>query len=349
MTPRYATAPPRRAPSSSLEEFRAAENGDGFASLEHRAFWRFLLQPVPPGMNPRELLDEDEQRVLSKATNAAGGYLAPTDMNEQIVSAARASSAIAQVSLELVTGDGGNFLLPTTTTHGVATWTAENVGYTASDEVFGQPTLSAFKAASWVVVSEELMQDSRAPLDAYLANELGQRIGDLEDAAFSVGDGSGKPLGVVHASSPYSVTTASAGSTLKFTPADLLAAWKALAPAYRPNATWIMAADDLATLQGSTDTAGGFAIPSLQSPTPSLFGRPVLIGPNMPAPGVSAKSAIVGDFSRAYCIRRVSGIAVDRLNELASTTGQVVVKARERLDGRPALSAAAQVLQHSAT
>jgi hypothetical protein len=62
MTPRYAVAnPPRRAPASSLEEFR--ENGD-YASLEARAFWRYMTQQVPEGVNPVELLDADEEETL---------------------------------------------------------------------------------------------------------------------------------------------------------------------------------------------------------------------------------------------------------------------------------------------
>jgi hypothetical protein len=51
---------------------------------------------------------------------------------------------IGAISRELVTGDGSQLLVPSTTTHGVATWTAENASYTASDEVFGQVSVGAF-------------------------------------------------------------------------------------------------------------------------------------------------------------------------------------------------------------
>lgn len=350
MTPRYsATRPPRRAPASSLQEYR--ENGD-YASVEARAFWRYMTQRVPEGMDFRGLLaadEEEELRVQSKATGAAGAFLVPQDLASQIVGAARAASPIAQLSLEIPTEGGGTFALPTTTTHGTAVWTGENVAYTDSSEVFAQASLAAFKATSWATVSEELLEDSGVPLDLYLGSELGARIGDLEDAAFSVGDGSGKPLGVVNASSPFSVTTAAVGSSVLFKPADVLSAFKALAPAYRVDASWVMAADDFASLAASADTAGGLVFPSLQGDSPSLYGCPAYIGPNMPAPAVSAKSVIFGDFRRAYAIRRVLGVGVTRLNEVLATSGQVVFRAAERVDGRPALSAAAVILAHSAT
>ena len=332
-------------PRSSLEEYRVDED---YAPLESRAFWRYATMPVPPGRDARAFLDEAESRVLNKTTTTLGGFLVPQDLNESIISAARARSAIAQVSLELPTDSGETLLVPTATAHGTAAWLAESAAYTDAPETFGQPSLSAFKATSWVLATEELIRDSGVPLDAYML-ELGGRLGDLEDAAFSVGTGTGQPQGVVHSSSPFGVTVAAVGSTLKYTPADLLAAFKALAPAYRVNASWIFAADDLATLQGLVDSAGAFALPSLQSAEPTLFGRPVYIGPNLPAPGVSAKSAIVGDFSRGYVIRRVRGVTVERLNELKADVGQVVYRARERVDGRCALAAACQILQHSAT
>jgi hypothetical protein len=57
--------------------------------------------------------------------------------------------------------------------HGTASWTAENASYTASDEAFGQSTLNAYKAATLIKVSEELLQDSAFDLEAYIRDEFG--------------------------------------------------------------------------------------------------------------------------------------------------------------------------------
>jgi HK97 family phage major capsid protein len=348
VTPRYATAsPPRRRASSSLEEFR--ENRE-YASVETRAFWRWATMPTPPGVDPRSWLDEDEQRVLSKATSAAGGYLVPQDMETQLVSAARASSALGQVAAEFTTDSGETLLVPTSTApHGVATWVAENAALVAGDETFGQASLGAFKANTIAVASEELAEDSAVPFDSYLAAELGGRLGDLEDAAFSAGDGSGKPLGIVHASSPYTVVNAATGSSLLYKLADVLAVYKALPAAYRPNASWIMHPDDFASLAGTADTAGALAFPSLQFDPPALFGRPVYLGAAMPTPAASAKSLAFGDWKRAYGIRRVRGVGLQKLTELYSNTGQLGFRAYERVDGRPLLTDSARILAHSAT
>ncbi len=52
-----------------------------------------------------------------------------------------------------------------------------------------------------MIVSEELAQDPLEDFDAFLANELGQRTAALKETAYAVGDGAGKPLGIVEASS----------------------------------------------------------------------------------------------------------------------------------------------------
>jgi len=70
---------------------------------------------------------------------------------------------------------------------------------------------------------------------------------------------------------------------------------------------------------------------------------------NLPAPAANARSALLADFESAYVIRRVSGVSVQRLDELHSDNGQLGYRARERVDGRVVLADAARALAHSAT
>jgi len=51
----------------------------------------------------------------------------------------------------------------------------------------------------------------------------------------------------------------------------------------------------------------------------------------------------------AYGVRRVSGVGIQRVEELHSNTGQVGYKLLARVDGRPLLSDAPRILAHSAT
>lgn len=347
MTPRVVA---RRQPSSSLEEYRAhVEDGNGYARQDdpESLFWRYVM--APSNVAARRLFTEEEYRVLNKTTSTAGGFLVPTDLEAKVIAAARAASAIAQLGFEIQTESGDTLFLPTRTTDAAAVWTAESAGYTLADLTFGQTSLSAFKSATLIKATEELAQDAGVPFDEYLALELGGRLGDLQDAAFSTGTGTGQPLGIVHASSPYTVTTAAVGSSLLYKAADIQAFYKALAAPYRAGASWVLHPDDYASLAGTLDSAGAFAFPTLQSAEPTLFGRPVYIGAAMPAPAASAKSLAFGNWQLAYCIRRVRGVGVERLEELYAENGQVGFKGAARVDGRPTLAAAAIIGAHSAT
>jgi hypothetical protein len=139
-----------------LAEFRSEAARGEFprAFSDDAAFWKYLLTPATPSPLGGAVyvygLDREEHRVLSKASSAAGGYLVPTSFDEQITAARRARAVVAAISRELVTGEGTQLLIPSTTTHGVATWTAENAAYTASDVVFGQVSVGAFKGGTAV-------------------------------------------------------------------------------------------------------------------------------------------------------------------------------------------------------
>ena len=219
----------------------------------------------------------------------------------------------------------------------------------ASDETFAQVTLNAYKAAANVIVSQELAQDAIDDFDVFLADELGPRAGMLKEAAFAQGDGSGKPLGVVHASSGVATVPAANGSTTRFTLADFASAFAALPPAYRANASWVISPSAFLNAASATDSAGAPAIPSLHAAQPTLFARPVYVSAELPASAASARSCVVGDFSLGYAVRRQRGLGVKRLVELYSNQGQIGYLLFSRVDGRPVLTDALRILVHSAT
>jgi HK97 family phage major capsid protein len=267
-------------------------------------------------------------------------------MEQMIVSAARAESAIGRLARELVTDTGSTLTLPVATTHGAAAWTAEGAATTPSDEVFAEVPLGAGKVSTKVIASEELAQDARVAFDEHLAEEIGRRLGVIEGAAFATGSGSGQAQGLVNG---VTAVTAAVGSSVSFKLADLTSIYRALPPQYRNRASWLIAGDDFASLASLVDSSGALVLPALQSAAPSLFGRPVEIEPYLPGPAANAKSIVFADVKAAYVVRRVAGVSVQRLEELHSDNGQLAFRGRERVDGRVVLADAARALAHSAT
>jgi HK97 family phage major capsid protein len=336
--------------SASFAEHRRARRGGERVqdSDEYRAaFWALIGTGDPRKIDPAEF------RVLSKATGAAGGFLVPTDFADQVVRAIRAQGAFGQVARTVVSDAGTVLQVPSNPSHGVATWMAENAAYTPSDEVFAQVNLNAYKAGTQVIVSEELLEDSRFPLDSYLATELGERIGVLEEAAYVSGDGSGKPQGILSSATAANISTYTAptGNATTFSYAALLAGIFSLGPQYRQTAAFVMSDGALQNLYSLADTQQRplWSV-NVSSDGPTTFlGYPIYTSPSMPAPGANNISIAFGDWQRAYWIRRVDGLHLQRQQELYSGNGQVGFRAWERVDGRVVISSAAFAFKHSAT
>jgi HK97 family phage major capsid protein len=361
---REALANPSRRQSparSSYAEYRTAARSGSVAFDPEAAFWKYLTSRVQPefaGLLHADdtlsayALEPTEQRVLSKATSAAGGYLVPSDFDDLITSARRARNVIGELARNLETANGRALPLPTVTAHGVGSWIAENAAFPAggSDDTFGQVPLSAFKCGTGTRVSEELLADAAMDsFDSYLGDELGQRLALLEENAFAVGDGSGKPLGIANASSGITTVVAATGSATGFKLADVRAAWAGLPDAYKLGAAWVMSPSALASLANLTDTANALILPSLHASEPTLYGAPVFSSPELPAAAANARSVVLGNFKLGYAVRRVRGYGMQRQQELYSDSGQVGFRLYERLDGRVILADALRVLVNSAT
>ena len=195
----------------------------------------------------------------------------------------------------------------------------------------------------------ELDQDALADFDRFLANELGQRLALLEESAFAVGDGAGKPRGITHSTNGVATVAAATGSATAFKVADVRTVWAALADGYKLNASWLMSPSAFASHANLTDMAGGLVLPSLHAAEPTLSGRPVYSSPELPAAAANARSVVVGDFSVGYAVRRVRGLGVQRQTELQSDSGQLGYRLHSRVDGRVVLADALRILTNSAT
>jgi HK97 family phage major capsid protein len=299
----------------------------------------------------KESLDSEEYRVLSKAASG-GGFFVPTDLADQIVRALRfLPGGVASLARTITTGSGDTFNIPLNLTHGSAAWLAESAAYTPSDETITQGSLSAYKATANIIVSEELLTDSQFDLSSFISTEFGERIGALAEAAFISGNGTGQPTGILDAGSSVTVSTLPAGYVTTLAWAGLATAIFSVPAQYRENMA-ILASDSLWVKLVSTQDSTGAPLwnPSVASGTPDTFaGIPVYTHPNLAAVGANAKSMIVGDFNRAYWIRRVNGIYMQRQNELHSDNGQVGFRAYLRMDGKVVLADALRIVAFAAT
>lgn len=326
----------RTAPST-FAEFKEQRNGvKPQDEPEYReAFFKWIT-----ASDEREL-DSSEVRTLSKASAGAGLNLVPTSFRNVLIDALRDYGVVRRIATVISTDSGETLQVPTVSSHGTASWVAENGSYSASDDAFGQSSLSAYKAGTLIQVSEELLADSAFDLDSYIANEFGLRIGVLENTGYVVGDGSGKPTGV---STQASAGVTAAGATA-ITAGELIDLYHSLLPPYRARASWVFKDSTIKLVRKLADSTGQFIWqPGLTAGAPdTLLGKPVYADPDMPAATTGLVSVLFGDFSY-YWIRDVNGVAFQRLNELYAANGQIGFRAYHRTDGKLLNTAAVKKL-----
>jgi HK97 family phage major capsid protein len=275
---------------------------------------------------------EFEQRDQAKGAGATGGYVVPAEFQATLVEyLIQAGTARDIGTTQIVTGAGEDLTLPKLTAHGAASWVGEAGAITATDETFGTVTLKAYKAVRLVKTSVELLEDSAVDLETLLGRAIGQSIGALENAAYFVGDGSGKPTGMLAASGGVTTYKTLASATA-ITADELIEAKFTLPIAYRRNARWVIHDSAVLAISKLKDNDGQYIWRTgLQAGEPDvLLGHPVSIDPDLQAFGVASnKFGIFGDFG-AYWIRDVGRVGPRR----TSSTADVGAFAVRRLDER---------------
>lgn len=312
-------------------------NTDLKATKEYRtAYWLQFR-------HGKQALTAVEYRALKEGTDAAGGYLVPTDFERRLIDLLPEENVMRTLATVISTASDRE--IPVVSSHGQAYWTAEEGSYTESDETFVQKLLTAHKLTVLMKISEELLQDAAFDLEAYVAREFARRAGVKEEDAFVIGDGSGKPKGVIQDAE----TGITAASATAIAANELIDLFHSLKRPYRVRATWLMNDDTVKAIRQLKDANGQYLWqPGLQAGQPDrILGRPVAVSPAMPTIGSNAKSIAFGDFSY-YWIADRQGRIFQRLSELYATTGHVGFRAYQRVDGVLTLAEAIKVLKHPA-
>jgi HK97 family phage major capsid protein len=292
-----------------------------------------------------EALSSEQRTVLQEmrgtdtqvtGTPGLGGYTIPTGFLPELVVAMKSYSGILDAARILNTETGAVLYIPTEDdTASVANLITETTAITVQDLTFSQKQLDAYKYATQMKVSWELMQDSAFNLEAEVRRAFAPRFGRAINAACTTGDGSGQPNGVVVASA---LGKASASATA-ITFAEIMDLYHSVDPAYRnsPSTGFMMNDAILAAIKkiqlGSGDVSPLW-MPSVRDGEPdTILGKRYWINQSMHAALTTAQKVMLfGDFSY-YIIRMVQNLTVLRLNERYADNGLVGFIGYMRFDG----------------
>lgn len=274
--------------------------------------------------NRGHMISPEEQRALERAmalTDSAGGYLVPFQLDPTVIITANGSrNQIREAARTVVaTGDVWNGV-----SSGAVSWSWDAEATEVSDDAttFAQPTVPIYKAAGFVPISIEALDDeANATQEVARLLAFGRDV--LESAAFVTGSGSGQPTGIVTAldgtASEVAPTTAET-----FAAADIYKLDGALPARYRSNASWL-ANRGIYNSVRQFDTGGGAQMWERLGADvpPMLLGRPALEAEEMAGSfdaGATADNFLMvyGDFSNYVIADRV-GMTVEFIPHLFAT------------------------------
>ena len=310
----------------------------GRASNEYKAaFWKAMKNKTA----------FEVQNALQVGTDSEGGYLVPDEFERTLIEALQEENIFRQLAT-IITTSSGDRKIPVVATKGTASWVDEEGAIPESDDAFGQVSIGAYKLATMIKVSEELISDSVFNLEQYIAKEFGRRIGSKEEEAFFIGDGTGKPTGIFNATGGAGVGITAASATA-LTIDEIMDLFYSLKAPYRKNAVFLTNDATVKVIRKLKDGNGQYLWqPSVTAGQPdTLLSRPLKTSAYVPSIAAAAKVVAFGDFGY-YWVADRQGRSFQRLGELYAATGQVGFKATQRVDGKLILAEAIKVLQMKA-
>jgi len=270
--------------------------------------------------------------ALQIGTDSEGGFLCPDEYERTLIKALEEENKLRSLCT-IIRTESGDRKIPLVTGHGTASWVEEEGLIPESDDSFGQISLGAHKVATMIKVSDELLQDSVFDVEGYIATEFARRIGAAEEEAFITGDGTAKPMGLLHETNGAAVGITTAGTA--FTADEILDLIHSIKAGYRKNAKFLLNDSTVKAIRKLKDGNGQYMWqPGLKEGQPdSLLSYNLVTSAFMPEIGAGAKPILFGDF-KCYWIADRLGRTFQRLNELYAATGQVGFRATQRVDAR---------------
>jgi HK97 family phage major capsid protein len=262
-----------------------------------------------------------ELKALSVGSNPDGGYLAPVELDREIMRIAEIVSAMRSVA-QVITIGGQAYKKLINRGGAASGW----VGETETRAETATPTLSqmdfpAMEVYTRPYATQQALDDSFINVEQWLAEEVSIEFAAQEGAAFVSGNGTNRPRGInsynVVANASYawgSVGFVASGAPGAFSTANaadrLIDLMAALRQGYRPGARWMMNRLVDAEIRKLKDGNGQYLwAPGIAAGAPvSLLGYPVTIDDNMPDIAANSLSILFGDFRRAYLIVDRMGI-----------------------------------------
>jgi HK97 family phage major capsid protein len=318
------------------------------------AFWRHVLHGEGLSREEAHRIAADPTRTQTSTVSGNGAYTIPEEFIRELEVTMKAFGGMLQAGYIHRSPRGGTMNWPTfDNTSRTGEWLDEprTVGVTPGQFTFNRKQFAAYLWTDMAQLTWEFIQDEDVSfVSRHLAQAFGESAGRALNKAFTDGNGSGKPTGILDGTGGATVGKQTAGSTaiLKTELIDLI---HSVDPAYRtgPNVAFMLHDNILAAVRkldfGNTNDEPIWQ-PSYAAGQPDrILGYTYVINQDFPST-VAASNKIIafGDWSK-YVIRQVQDFNLLRLNERFADQLSTGFLGYLRIDGKLLQSSAIKLLQ----
>lgn len=267
----------------------------------------------------KDELDAAERKALSVGSDPDGGYLVTPDMTGRIVTRMFETSPMRSIASVVTIGTDALEGVRDTDEATSGGWVSESG--TRADTA--TPQLGMWRIPVHEVfvkpkMTQKLIDDANIDVEAWLAGKVADKLTRVENEAFVVGTGIGRPQGIAAYSTSATADASRSwgvfehvlsGASADFAasnPADkLLDLIGAMKDAYLANARWLTRREVITKVRKFKEATTNAYMwqPGLQAgQAQQLFGFPITIAQDMPTLAADSLSLAFGDFREAYQI-----------------------------------------------
>jgi HK97 family phage major capsid protein len=212
-------------------------------------------------------------------------------------------------------------------------WGAETQSPTEKNLTLGLKQVNADVYTYKVPMSQSLVEDA-SNLVNILQDEAVMTFAMDEDEAFLIGDGVGKPLGLLPGGlNSLSITEVNSGAAAALTANGIKSLKRGIASQYRSQGRWVGNSDTFGEIERLVDGQGQYLFPDL-SDDDMLLNRPLSESEAMADVAASAYPLLFG-WMRGYGIVERSGMTIARFQDSNTGVNKVEFHFRRRIGGRP--------------
>ena len=314
-------------------------SGDEQKSLSVQIFpFPQIMDMARLGMDLREI-----KATMVQAQGTLGGYAVPPNVQAEIVSrlpgltavrggGARVIELINSDSVEAPVYSGGD-----TRYRGNirGQWSTET-GAPADQNATLQMVAIPANVYTYKVPMSQSLVENAANLVQLVQADIADTLSIDEDNAFLVGDGVGKPFGILPGkANTLSLTEVKSQSASVLTAAGIKALKRGVASQYRKGSVWVGASDTFGAVEQLTvaTASSTYAFPDLSEDAVLLSGK-VFESEAMDTVGANKYPLIYGHLS-AYWIVQRAGLTIARFQDSYTGINKVEFQVRRLIGGRP--------------